>query len=268
MSKIDWLSGAKRQEHLDEHIDLTGRAAFGELEVPAAEKRRRVQEHFDTVAARYDLLNTLLSGGLHYLWKRKAVGRLGLSPGEKVLDLCAGTGDLAWLAAKRVAPHGMVAACDMNGPMLRAGKKSYSQARQYASCELIQGDAESIPVKNGRFDAAMIGFGIRNLTYLRQGAEEMHRVLRPGGRLLCLEFSRPGNILFRRLYDLYSYTAMPLAGKILAGTATPYCRLAQTIRMFPLPNELSRVFRESGFDQIRFELLLNGLAVIHVAHKS
>jgi demethylmenaquinone methyltransferase/2-methoxy-6-polyprenyl-1,4-benzoquinol methylase len=263
----DWFSGAKRKEQLDEHIARTGRAAFGELEVSASEKRRRVQEHFSSVAARYDLLNTLLSGGLHYLWKRRAVGRLGLRPGEEVLDLCAGTGDLAWLAAKRVGPQGRVVACDMSRPMLRAGERSYFEARQQARCDLVQGDAEGLPLTSGRFDAAMIGFGIRNLTYLRRGAQEMHRILRPGGRLLCLEFSRPRNLLFRWLYDAYSYSVMPAVGKLVAGSGTPYVRLAQTIRMFPLPEELSRIFRESGFDEVRFELLLNGLAAIHVAHK-
>ncbi len=243
-------------------------ACFGYRRVPAAAKGGLVLKHFNTVAARYDLMNTLLSFGLHLLWKRTAVKMLGLKPGDRVLDVCGGTADLALLAARVVGPQGRVLVYDINRAMLAAGRPKVACSPLAPRIHYLQGDAERLSCPDASFDAAMVGFGIRNLTHPEQGFREMHRVLKPGGRLMCLEFSQPTWAWFRWLYDLYSFYFMPLAGKIMVGSWQAYTYLPESIRMFARPQELSAVLAGIGFSQVRFRRLTNGIAAVHVGVKT
>jgi demethylmenaquinone methyltransferase/2-methoxy-6-polyprenyl-1,4-benzoquinol methylase len=249
-----------------ERKDMT-QVDFGARRVSPEEKKHLVQEHFNTVAARYDLTNTLLSFGLQHLWKRKAVSWLGLKTGDRVLDACGGTADLALLAAPAVGPGGRIVLYDFNRAMLARGHVKVVAAGLGNAISFIQGDAEQIALNDQSFDAAMVGFGIRNLISMTQGLRELHRVLRPEGRLLILEFSQPTHSWFRALYDFYSFTIMPLVGKIMMGSWEAYTYLPQSIRLFPAPAELSGILMGLGFAQVTHHPLSNGIAVVHLAHK-
>ncbi len=238
-----------------------------ELKTPPGEKGRVVLGHFTKVAPKYDFMNTLLSFGLHHLWKRTAVRMLGLKPGDWVLDVCGGTGDLALLAARAVGVSGRVVLYDINRAMMMAGRPKVSASPLGGRIIYLQGDAERIGVADQRFNAALVGFGIRNLTHPEAGFKEIYRVLKPGGELMCLEFSTPQNPWFRRLYDLYSFHVMPWAGKMLAGSREAYTYLPESIRMFSRPEELAAILEGLGFSQVRYRRLTNGIAVVHVGVK-
>ncbi len=240
---------------------------FGYQKIPIQEKTGRVTRHFDSVAKRYDMMNTLLSFGIHYLWKRSAVRLLALRPQERVLDVCGGTGDLSILAARAVGPLGRVVLYDINRAMIQAGqtKQTNRSARKRIQC--IQGNAENISLASDYFHAAMVGFGIRNVTRMERGFAEMYRVLQPGGRLMCLEFSKPTAPVFRWLYDFYSLQIMPLIGEMIAGNRRAYTHLPESIRTFPLPDRLAEILVEVGFSQVRYYKLTNGIAVVHLATK-
>lgn len=243
-------------------------AFFGYRRVVAADKGLLVCHHFNTVAARYDLMNTLLSFGLHHLWKRTAVKMLELKPGDRVLDVCGGTGDLALLAARQVSNRGRILIYDINRAMLEAGRPKVDRSPLGERIHYLQGDAERLSCPDNVFDAAMVGFGIRNLTHPEAGFKEMHRVLKPGGRLMCLEFSQPTWAWFRWLYDLYSFYFMPLAGKIMVGSWQAYTYLPESIRMFARPEELRALLQEIGFSQVRYKRLSNGIAAVHAGVKT
>jgi demethylmenaquinone methyltransferase / 2-methoxy-6-polyprenyl-1,4-benzoquinol methylase len=226
-------------------------------------KSRLVQRHFSAIAARYDLANDILSFGLQRGWKRAAVRRLELEPGDIVLDVCGGTADLALLAAGPVGLAGRLLVYDFNREMLDVGRGKAAVAAGGDRLFFIQGDAEAIALPDRSVDAAIVGFGIRNLSRLEKGFKEMHRVLKPGGRLVCLEFSQPSARWFRLLYDLYSGAAIPLVGKLLAGSREAYAYLTTSIRAFPSPEALARVLQEIGFSQVTYRALTQGVAVIH-----
>lgn len=231
------------------------------------QKTAAVKRHFDRVAARYDLMNTVLSFGLHHLWKRRAVSLLSLLPGERLADLCGGTGDLALLAARQVGPQGAVVLYDLNRAMMQAGLPKIARAGLAGHIRLVEGDAERLALADKSLNAILVGFGVRNLAHLNVGLEEMHRVLRPGGRLVILEFSRPANALMRWLYDLYSFGVMPYVGQIIAGSREAYDYLVTSIRQFPLPEELAGILRGVGFAQVAYFPLTDGIATIHRAVK-
>ena len=252
-------------EPLTDHPDQT--AYFGYRQVNAAEKGQLVHQHFDTVARRYDLLNSLLSFGMHHLWKRAAVRMMALQPGDKVIDVCGGTADLALRAARIIGPTGQVVVYDINWAMMAAGWPKVVNSTLASRISYIQGDAEHLSCPDASFDAAMVGFGIRNLTHPQVGFQEMFRVLKPGGTLMCLEFSKPKTAWFRWLYDLYSFYIMPAVGKIMVGSWEAYTYLPESIRMFSQPEELTATLENLGFTGVRYRRLTNGIAVIYLGVK-
>lgn len=259
-----WYDARKRNEQMDEHVQKSGLASFGLRTYQENEKHLAVRRHFNRVAPKYDFMNSLLSMGIQHVWKRAAVRMLGIQPGNKVLDVCGGTGDLSILAARRTGPTGKVVIYDINHAMIQAGRHKIDPHPDLSQITYVQGDAEQISFPDHSFDVAMVGFGIRNVTHLKRGFGEMRRVLKPGGRLLCLEFSRPANRLFRSLYDFYSFNIMPFLGELIVGSAESYACLPETIRMFPLPDELTAMLTAIGFEKVRYQAMTNGIAVAHV----
>lgn len=240
---------------------------FGFLSVPEKEKVEWVRRHFNAVAGKYDSMNTLLSLGVHYQWKRMAVKMMGLRAGDRVLDVCGGTGDLSCMAADWISPAGSVVLYDINWEMMVAGRKKIHHHGFANTISHVQGDAESMAFPGDSFDAAMVGFGIRNLTHFEKGFREMHRVLKPGGTFLCLEFSEPVTPWFRFLYDFYSFRVMPLLGKFFADCGPAYTYLPESIRLFPAPDELKRILQNIGFRDVVYRRLTNGIAVAHIGKK-
>jgi demethylmenaquinone methyltransferase/2-methoxy-6-polyprenyl-1,4-benzoquinol methylase len=212
-------------------------------------------------------MNSLLSFGIHHLWKHSAVRMMNLAPGDRILDVCGGTADLAMLAAKDIGTAGGVIVYDINRAMIQAGLHKVALKDIAHSIGYVQGNAETISFPDMHFDATMVGFGIRNVTNMRKGFEEMFRVLKPGGKMMCLEFSKPTFAPFRWLYDIYSFYIMPFLGELIAGSRKAYTHLPESIRMFPLPDELSDMLTKIGFSQVSYRNLTNGIAVIHLAVK-
>jgi demethylmenaquinone methyltransferase/2-methoxy-6-polyprenyl-1,4-benzoquinol methylase len=262
-----WLDKNERQKMFDAHVDASGTAYFGFNKQRATEKVRTVLAHFNRVAPKYDFMNSVLSFGIHHAWKRSAIRMLDLKPGDQLLDVCGGTGDLAVLSAARVKDSGHIFIYDINRAMMTTGRDRPENQDNRTRIHYIEGDAEQIACRENRFDAAIVGFGIRNLTHLEKGFQEMYRVLKPGGKVMCLEFSKPTNPIFRWLYDFYSFNIMPFAGSLLAGSRQSYACLSQTIRMFASPGELKEILESIGFEAVSYKRLTNGIAVIHLGHK-
>ncbi|MDA3790110.1 MAG: class I SAM-dependent methyltransferase, partial [Desulfobacula sp.] len=255
-----WYTREKRHEQLEKHISETQKAKFGFTSYAESDKVHRVNRHFDTIADRYDLMNTILSAGIHYAWKRRAIELLMIKPEEKVQDVCGGTGDMARLSASRSGKNGISIVYDINRKMIEQGKK-----KSIKGVSFVQGDAECICFPDNSFNAVSIGFGIRNITHLETGFKEIYRVLKKGGTMSCLEFSKPDNTLFRYLYDFYSFKIMPLLGRFITGSMEAYTAFPESIRAFPLPDELSLILKSIGFKDIKIKKLTNGIAVIHSA---
>lgn len=267
MKPTKWLDKNNPQNRSADSEYPRKTAYFGYQQVPTDKKAQRVLQHFNTVARRYDLMNTLLSFGIHHLWKRTAVKTMTLKPGDWVLDVCGGTGDLAILAAETVGESGRVIIYDINRAMIDAGLHKVNNSPSKKRIGFIQGDAEQLPFPDGYFDAAMVGFGIRNVTRMDQGFKEMCRILKPGGKMMCLEFSKPTAPLFRWLYDIYSFHVMPLLGELIVRSRKAYTHLPESIRTFALPDELTAILKRVGFSQVTERKLTNGIAIIHLAVK-
>ncbi len=236
---------------------------FGFVEVPVTEKARRVRGVFDSVASRYDLMNDLMSLGIHRIWKRFTVEKAGLRPGMQVLDLAGGTGDLAALMAPRVAPGGRVVLSDINEAMLGRGRERLlDRGIAGEAVEYCLADAEALPLEDASFDVVTIAFGLRNVTHKERALGEMFRVLRPGGQLLVLEFSRPVPAL-APAYDLYSFRVLPAIGKLVAGDDESYRYLAESIRMHPDQQTLRDMMAAAGFDDCRYHDLTGGIVALH-----
>jgi demethylmenaquinone methyltransferase/2-methoxy-6-polyprenyl-1,4-benzoquinol methylase len=226
------------------------------------DRERQVRKIFSEIASRYDLLNHLLSMNIDRRWRRRAVDRLQWEgePGGAYLDACAGTCDLSLELTCREGFRGTVLASDFAGPMLREGVTKISGAHILPVC----GDTLRLPFPDGFFHGAMVAFGVRNLSDLRSGIEEFHRVLKPGHRLVVLEFTEPPNPLLRRFYLFYFRRILPLVGRWISGHPWAYTYLPQSVREFPDPKQLAELMREVGFEETTWELLSGGIAALHV----
>lgn len=267
LNKIPWLVEQKGSICKPNDASQNGMTDFGSKKVPVGDKVKWVLRHFNAVADKYDLMNTLLSFGIHHLWKRTALRMLRLKKGDIVIDICGGTGDLSLLAAKDVDMSGRVILYDINKAMMEKGRVKVANSPFAANICFVQGDAEWISSHDCSFDAVMIGFGVRNLTHLDQGLREIYRVLKPNGKFMCLEFSRPTALLFRWLYDVYSFYIMPFLGQIIVGSKQAYTYLPESIRMFPLPTEFAGILESLGFSGVSYRRLTNSIAVVHLARK-
>jgi demethylmenaquinone methyltransferase/2-methoxy-6-polyprenyl-1,4-benzoquinol methylase len=265
--KSVWIEEQKRKKQLNNATGGEEAAYFGYQRISAGIKTDKVVQHFNSVAPYYDFMNTLLSFGIHHIWKRTAVNMLELLPGDSVLDVCGGTGDLAILAARAIGNSGRVTIYDINRAMIQAGLHKVSNTTMENRIQYVQGNAENICFPDRHFDNAMVGFGIRNVTRIEAGFAEMCRVLKPGGKMMCLEFSKPTAPVFRWLYDFYSFNIMPLIGQVIAGSRKAYKHLPESIRTFPMPDELTAMLTKIGFSHVSYRKLTNGIAVIHLAIK-
>jgi demethylmenaquinone methyltransferase/2-methoxy-6-polyprenyl-1,4-benzoquinol methylase len=237
---------------------------FGFQSVPEAEKAARVRAVFESVAGKYDLMNDLMSGGLHRAWKAFAIGQSGARPGQQVLDVAGGTGDLARDLAKRVGSTGQVWLTDINSAMLAHGRDRLLD--RGLDLPVAQCDAEHLPFPDGMFDLVTVAFGLRNMTHKDNALKEMCRVLKPGGRLLVLEFSRVWKPL-AGVYDAYSFGLLPWMGKLVAGDEASYRYLAESIRKHPDQETLKSMMSEAGFDRVDFFNMSAGVVALHRGFK-
>lgn len=240
---------------------------FGYEQVAVEEKASKVRQVFDSVADRYDLMNDLMSMGIHRLWKRQAIALSGVRRGQKVLDLAAGTGDLSARFAGLVGPDGQVISSDINAAMLENGRERLTDQGLTGNLEFVQADAQYLPFADNHFDCATIGFGLRNVTNKQQALDAIFRVLKPGGRLLVLEFSHPTNKPLKAIYDLYSFQILPRIGQMVAQDADSYRYLAESIRMHPDQETLKEMMQQAGFERCEYFNLTGGIVAIHRGYK-
>jgi demethylmenaquinone methyltransferase/2-methoxy-6-polyprenyl-1,4-benzoquinol methylase len=237
---------------------------FGFQKVAENEKARRIAGVFDSVAARYDLMNDLMSMGLHRLWKRFAVEQSHVRPGDRVLDVAGGTADLARLFARRVGATGEVVLTDINAAMLRIGRDRLLDAGVIPP--VVQCDAEKLPFPGDRFDCVSVAFGLRNMTHKETALAEMYRVLKPGGALLVLEFSRVWEPL-APLYETYSFRVLPRLGQFIANDADSYRYLAESIRVHPDQESLKQMMERAGLERVEYFNLSAGVVALHRGYK-
>jgi demethylmenaquinone methyltransferase/2-methoxy-6-polyprenyl-1,4-benzoquinol methylase len=242
----------------------TGTVDFGYEQVPVAEKAARVRGVFDSVAGRYDLMNDLMSGGLHRLWKRFALSQTGLRPGMRALDVAAGTCDLGAGLARQVGSSGLAVLTDINREMLARGRDRLLDEGVFGNVAFVIADAERLPFADASFDCVTIGFGLRNVTDKPAALSSMRRVLRPGGRLLVLEFSKPRGEALRSAYDAYSFRVLPALGRMVASDEASYRYLAESIRMHPDQETLAAMMKDAGLEDVRFHNLAGGIVALHV----
>ena len=236
---------------------------FGYQEVPTAEKAQRVRAVFDSVADKYDLMNDLMSAGVHRLWKRYTLSQTGLRPGQAALDVAGGTGDIAAGMAKQVGANGLVVLSDINAAMLEVGRNRLLDRGLMHNVRFSLANAECLPFEDESFDCVTIAFGLRNVTDKPAALASMRRVLRPGGRLLVLEFSKPVVPGLKPVYDVYSFSVLPWLGKRIAGDADSYQYLAESIRRFPDQETLCNLMREAGLEDCRYHNLSGGIVALH-----
>ncbi len=239
---------------------------FGYRTVPLRDKARHVRDVFDSVADRYDVMNDLMSGGLHRLWKRFTVDQAAVRPGHVVLDLAGGTGDLALAFARRVGDRGHVVLADINANMLARGRRRLIDAGIAGNLSVAQVDAEALPFAKSTFDCITIGFGLRNVTGKQKALQSMCRVLKPGGKAMILEFSKPVDAL-KPAYDFYSFNVLPVLGKLVARDEASYRYLAESIRMHPDQETLLGIMRDAGFDRCRYHNLAGGIVALHIGYR-
>jgi demethylmenaquinone methyltransferase/2-methoxy-6-polyprenyl-1,4-benzoquinol methylase len=240
---------------------------FGYEQVPRGVKAGRVRAVFDSVADKYDVMNDLMSFGVHRLWKRFTLSQTGLKPGQSALDVAGGTGDLALGLARQVGPTGRVVLSDINAAMLARGRDRLLDAGVAGPVEYSLANAEKLPFASNTFDCVTIGFGLRNVTDKAAALRSMFRVLKPGGQLLILEFSKPTAPGLAPVYDAYSFAMLPVMGRLVANDSASYKYLAESIRMFPDQETLATMLRDAGFDAVKYHNLTGGIVALHRAWK-
>ena len=247
---------------------------FGYETIDSEEKEGRVGAVFDSVAGKYDLMNDVMSAGIHRAWKNWYVWQTGVKPGEAVLDLAAGTGDITLRLAKRMRGkgagadiEGRLVSSDINAAMLKIGEERLRNKGWLKNLEFIIANAEALPFADNSFDLITMAFGLRNVTHQDKAIAEMARVLKPGGRVLVLEFSRPKNAVINRFYDWYSFTFLPKMGELIARDRDSYQYLAESIRMHPPQEELKAMFAAAGLENCEYQNLSNGIVAIHKGKK-
>ena len=253
---------------MDEHDAPNGETHFGYDVVPTDEKAAKVADVFSSVARRYDLMNDLMTWGLHRRWKRAAVRMAGVEPGNRVLDLAGGTGDLALRMAKRVGPTGHVVLADINPSMLAEAERRLAKSPLKDRVSVREADAEELPFEPGEFDAVTISFGLRNVTDQPRALASMLRVLKPGGRLVVLEFSRPVAWAVKPFYDAYSFAVLPLLGRLVLGDAASYRYLAESIRVHPDRQTLLDMLRDAGYSSADCTTMFFGIVAAHRGEKA
>ena len=248
-------------------MDKPGTTDFGFEQIPAAEKSRRVGRVFESVAERYDLMNDLMSLGVHRLWKRFAIAVAGVRAGERILDLAGGTGDLTRLLAPKVGREGGIVLADINEAMLGVGRDRLLDRGLAANASCVRTDAEALCFPDNSFDCVLIAFGLRNVTDKDQALRAMQRVLRPGGRALVLEFSQMVSPLLQRIYDAYSFRLLPVLGQLVARDRDSYRYLVESIRRHPDQPTLQHMMDGAGFARTEYFNLSGGMVALHRGYK-
>ena len=240
--------------------------SFGYETVTEEQKTEKVKEVFDSVATNYDLMNDMMSIGVHRLWKRYMLTKTGLKLGMKALDVAGGTGDIAALLREQVGESGLVVMTDINESMLEEGRSRLLDRGKLKNIEVMQADAENLPFDENYFDCVTIAFGLRNVTVKENALKSMHRVLKPGGKMLILEFSKPNEML-SPIYDLYSFNILPRLGEWVANDRESYQYLAESIRVHPDQKSLKQMILSAGFDRSEFQNLTGGIVALHIGYK-
>mgnify|MGYP003875942257 CR=1 FL=1 len=241
---------------------------FGYEQVKTEDKVKRVADVFHSVAGKYDLMNDLMSGGVHRLWKRITIEQSGVRRGMNVLDIAGGTGDLTMRFSRLVGPTGKVVLADINDSMLKVGRDRLFDKGAIDNVEFVQANAENLPFPDNHFNCITIAFGLRNVTHKDKALESIYRVLKPGGRALILEFSKPVSPMLAKVYDQYSFKALPAMGKVIADDAESYQYLAESIRMHPDQDTLKDMMLAAQFDQVTYHNLTGGIVAIHKGIKA
>jgi len=241
---------------------------FGYKEVDEDAKAGMVADVFHSVASRYDLMNDLMSGGIHRIWKRFTIEISSVRKGNAVLDIAGGTGDLAARFADIVGPEGRVVLADINESMLKVGRDKLLDHGRQGNLEFVQADAQFLPFPDDSFDCITIAFGLRNVTDKDKALSSMLRILKPGGRLLVLEFSKPENDLLSKAYDTYSFRVLPLMGRLVANDSESYQYLAESIRMHPDQDTLKGMMEEAGFTRCEYHNMTGGIVALHKGVKA
>lgn len=240
---------------------------FGYKDVDVDEKQGLVADVFHSVAARYDVMNDLMSAGVHRVWKRFAIERSAVKLGDQVLDIAGGTGDLAEKFHEIVGSEGRVVLADINDSMLRVGRDRLTDAGVCAGLDYVQANAEELPFDDNTFDCVTISFGLRNVTHKDRALRSMLRVLKPGGRLLVLEFSKPENDLLAKAYDAYSFSILPALGKLITDDSDSYRYLAESIRKHPDQERLKDMIYDAGFEDVSYHNMTGGIVALHCGCK-
>lgn len=250
-------------EQADNEANKGRTTHFGYRDVAVEDKARLVHGVFASVAGKYDLMNDLMSLGVHRLWKRHFIAISGIQPGQRVLDIAGGTGDIAALMSKQVGARGSVILSDINAPMLTAGRRHMEDRGMAGNIEYCLANAEQLPFADAEFDAVTIAFGLRNVTDQPAALKEMLRVLKHGGRAMILEFSKVKFEALKKIYDIYSFSVLPRLGKIIADDADSYRYLAESIRKHPGQDELAGMLEEAGFSNVTYRNMTGGVVAIH-----